>query len=81
VVCPALPGYGFSGKPKQNGWSVEKIGRAGIIRSSSANSGRVQHYSERDLSRVAPLGREALNESGVLEPVGERRALRGLGAA
>ena len=28
VVCPALPGYGFSGKPKQNGWSVEKIARA-----------------------------------------------------
>lgn len=28
VVCPALPGYGFSDKPKQNGWSVEKIARA-----------------------------------------------------
>ena len=28
MVCPALPGYGFSGKPKQNGWSVEKIARA-----------------------------------------------------
>jgi pimeloyl-ACP methyl ester carboxylesterase len=28
LVCPALPGYGFSGKPKQNGWSVEKIARA-----------------------------------------------------
>jgi epoxide hydrolase len=28
VVCPSLPGYGFSGKPKQNGWSVEKIARA-----------------------------------------------------
>jgi pimeloyl-ACP methyl ester carboxylesterase len=25
VVCPALPGYGFSGKPKQNGWTAEKI--------------------------------------------------------
>ena len=25
VVCPALPGFGFSDKPKQRGWSVEKI--------------------------------------------------------
>jgi pimeloyl-ACP methyl ester carboxylesterase len=28
VVCPALPGFGFSDKPKQNGWAVEKIARA-----------------------------------------------------
>lgn len=28
LVCPSLPGYGFSGKPRQNGWSVEKIARA-----------------------------------------------------
>jgi pimeloyl-ACP methyl ester carboxylesterase len=25
VVCPALPGYGFSGKPSTTGWGVEKI--------------------------------------------------------
>jgi pimeloyl-ACP methyl ester carboxylesterase len=25
VVCPSLPGYGFSGKPKETGWGVEKI--------------------------------------------------------
>jgi pimeloyl-ACP methyl ester carboxylesterase len=25
VVCPALPGYGFSGKPAKPGWGVEKI--------------------------------------------------------
>ena len=25
VVCPALPGYGFSGKPTGTGWGVEKI--------------------------------------------------------
>jgi pimeloyl-ACP methyl ester carboxylesterase len=25
VVCPALPGYGFSDKPKDTGWNVEKI--------------------------------------------------------
>ena len=28
LVCPALPGYGFSGKPAQAGWSVERIARA-----------------------------------------------------
>ncbi len=28
VVCPSLPGYGFSDKPTTTGWSVEKIGRA-----------------------------------------------------
>jgi len=28
VVCPALPGYGFSGKPTEKGWGVEHIGRA-----------------------------------------------------
>ncbi len=26
VVCPALPGYGYSDKPTQPGWGVEKIG-------------------------------------------------------
>ena len=25
VVCPSLPGYGFSGKPTVPGWGVEKI--------------------------------------------------------
>jgi pimeloyl-ACP methyl ester carboxylesterase len=25
VVCPSLPGYGFSGKPMDTGWNVEKI--------------------------------------------------------
>ena len=27
VVCPSLPGYGFSGKPSEVGWGVEKIAR------------------------------------------------------
>ncbi|MBI3692211.1 MAG: alpha/beta fold hydrolase, partial [Mycolicibacterium aromaticivorans] len=25
VVCPSLPGYGFSGKPTATGWGIEKI--------------------------------------------------------
>lgn len=28
VVCPSLPGYGFSGKPERTGWGVEKIAQA-----------------------------------------------------
>jgi len=28
VVCPTLPGFGFSGKPTTTGWNVERIGRA-----------------------------------------------------
>lgn len=28
VVCPSLPGYGFSGKPAETGWGVGKIAQA-----------------------------------------------------
>ena len=28
VVCPSLPGYGYSDKPTTTGWNVERIGRA-----------------------------------------------------
>ena len=28
VVCPSLPGFGFSGKPVNTGWGVEAIARA-----------------------------------------------------
>lgn len=28
VIVPSLPGYGFSGKPVEPGWGVERIGRA-----------------------------------------------------
>lgn len=27
VVCPSLPGYGFSGKPTTTGWGVDRIAR------------------------------------------------------
>jgi epoxide hydrolase len=30
VVCPSLPGFGFSGKPATTGWGVPHIGRAWI---------------------------------------------------
>ncbi len=28
IVCPSLPGYGFSDKPTSNGWNVQRIARA-----------------------------------------------------
>jgi pimeloyl-ACP methyl ester carboxylesterase len=28
VVCPSLPGYGFSGKPAATGWNTDRIARA-----------------------------------------------------
>ncbi len=28
VVCPSLPGYGFSDKPTRSGWKVQRIARA-----------------------------------------------------
>ncbi len=28
VVCPTLPGYGFSGKPGKTGWKIEKVASA-----------------------------------------------------
>jgi pimeloyl-ACP methyl ester carboxylesterase len=28
VVCPSLPGYGFSDRPSRTGWTVERIARA-----------------------------------------------------
>lgn len=31
VVCPALPGYGFSGKPDRPGWGVERIAAAWAV--------------------------------------------------
>ncbi|GAA2120300.1 epoxide hydrolase family protein [Actinomadura napierensis] len=30
VVCPSLPGYGFSDKPAHRGWGVERIAKAWI---------------------------------------------------
>ncbi len=30
VICPSLPGYGFSGKPSTTGWGVPKVAEAWI---------------------------------------------------
>ena len=28
VICPSLPGFGFSGKPRETGWGIERIAKA-----------------------------------------------------
>jgi len=40
VVCPSLPGYGFSGKPAAPGWGVERIARAWIALMARLGYGR-----------------------------------------
>ena len=31
VICPTLPGFGFSGKPTETGWGVERIANAWAV--------------------------------------------------
>jgi pimeloyl-ACP methyl ester carboxylesterase len=31
IVCPSLPGFGFSGKPQSTGWNRERIARAWAV--------------------------------------------------
>jgi epoxide hydrolase len=40
VVCPSLPGYGFSGKPGRPGWGVERIAGAWAALMSRLGYGR-----------------------------------------
>jgi len=40
VVCPSLPGFGFSGKPKTTGWGVERIAAAWAVLMARLGYGR-----------------------------------------
>jgi pimeloyl-ACP methyl ester carboxylesterase len=40
VVCPSLPGYGFSDKPARPGWGVERIARAWTVLMARLGYGR-----------------------------------------
>ncbi len=44
VVCPTLPGYGFSGKPTETGWGVEKI--AGAWNTLMTRLGYESYYAQ-----------------------------------
>jgi pimeloyl-ACP methyl ester carboxylesterase len=36
VVVPSLPGFGFSGKPTETGWTVSRIGSAAVLSGNSS---------------------------------------------
>jgi pimeloyl-ACP methyl ester carboxylesterase len=40
VVCPSLPGFGFSGKPTTTGWGVERIASAWAVLMARLGYGR-----------------------------------------
>lgn len=44
VVCPSLPGYGFSGKPAATGWGVDKI--ADVWDQLMTRLGYEQYYAQ-----------------------------------
>ena len=44
VVCPSLPGYGFSGKPAETGWGVGKI--AGVWNTLMTRLGYEQYFAQ-----------------------------------
>jgi pimeloyl-ACP methyl ester carboxylesterase len=44
VICPSLPGYGFSGKPSAPGWGVEKI--AGVWDKLMQRLGYARYYAQ-----------------------------------
>lgn len=44
VICPSLPGYGFSGKPEETGWGVEKI--AGVWNDLMLRLGYDRYYAQ-----------------------------------
>src|SRR3981189_827035 len=44
VVCPSLPGFGFSGKPTTTGWGVERIAKAWAV--LMARLGYVSYFAQ-----------------------------------
>ena len=66
VVCPSLPGYGFSDKPTAPGWGVQRIAR-GVgrahgpprlrpVRRAGRRLGHVRHHEHRPTRRRARRG-------------------------
>jgi len=62
LVIPALPGYGFSGKPKETGWGHERTARAWaelMRRLGYAETGWVAQGGDWGAFVVASLGHQA----------------------
>jgi pimeloyl-ACP methyl ester carboxylesterase len=60
VVIPSLPGYGFSGRPKEAGWGSERIGRAlGVLMARLGYSRYVAQGGDWGAGIVQAMGRQA----------------------
>jgi Epoxide hydrolase N terminus len=59
VVCPSLPGYGFSDKPVQRGWGVERIATAWTRLMARLGRESVDHGCRPWKRNPLPLGRQA----------------------
>ena len=60
VVIPSLPGYGFSGRPKEAGWGSERIGRAlGVLMARLGYPRYVAQGGDWGAGIVQAMGRQA----------------------
>lgn len=60
VVIPSLPGYGFSGRPKEPGWGSERIGRAlGVLMTRLGYTRYVAQGGDWGAGIVQAMGRQA----------------------
>ena len=60
VVIPSLPGYGFSGRPTETGWGLERIGRSfGVLMQRLGYTRYVAQGGDWGAGIVQAMGREA----------------------
>jgi pimeloyl-ACP methyl ester carboxylesterase len=60
VVIPSLPGFGFSGRPTEAGWDLDRIGRAwAVLMSRLGYSRYVAQGGDWGAGVVAAMGRQA----------------------
>src|SRR5215218_7752919 len=60
VVIPSLPGYGFSSRPTETGWDVERIGRAwGVLMKRLGYTRYVSQGGDWGAGVVEAMGRQA----------------------
>ncbi|MBC7846344.1 MAG: epoxide hydrolase [Flavobacterium sp.] len=63
VIIPSLPGFGFSGKPTEAGWNIDRIGKAwGVL----ANRLGYKHY----VAQGGDWGAGVVNSMALQEPEG-----------
>ncbi len=65
VVCPSLPGYGFSGKPTAAGWNIERIATAWDILMKRLGYARYgAQGGDWGAAVTTQIGRNALGDGG-----------------